>query len=94
MEVVAGPSSGFRCTFHSTNESQLPLTLGRVPPCGLLFNDSEVSGKHAMINWNSSVQMFLLGLVHFFLCIQILLTSYVIVLFLITEVEMGADRHG
>lgn len=66
VEVVAGPSSGFRYTLHSTNESQLPLTLGRVPPCGLLFNDSEVSGKHAMINWNSSVQMFLLGLVHFF----------------------------
>ncbi|ONM52410.1 kinase associated protein phosphatase1 [Zea mays] len=30
----------------------LPITLGRVPPSDLVLKDSEVSGKHAQINWN------------------------------------------
>lgn len=30
------------------------MTLGRVSPSDLLLKDSEVSGKHAMINWNSN----------------------------------------
>lgn len=51
LEVIAGPSSGLRFSIHSTSSSRLPLTLGRVSS-DLLLKDSEVSGKHAMINWN------------------------------------------
>ncbi|XP_068659529.1 protein phosphatase 2C 70-like [Aristolochia californica] len=52
LEVISGPSCGLRCSLQSTNISQLPLTLGRVPPSDLILKDSEVSGKHALINWN------------------------------------------
>eukprot|EP00268_Persea_americana_P038762 TRINITY_DN3838_c0_g2_i2.p1 TRINITY_DN3838_c0_g2~~TRINITY_DN3838_c0_g2_i2.p1 ORF type:complete len:692 (-),score=135.18 TRINITY_DN3838_c0_g2_i2:52-2127(-) len=52
LEVKSGPSRGLCCTLQSTNNSRLPFILGRVPPSGLLLKDSEVSGKHAMINWN------------------------------------------
>lgn len=52
LEVISGPSCGLRCTLQSANTSRLPFTLGRVPPSDLLLKDSEVSGKHAMINWN------------------------------------------
>ncbi|KAK4587185.1 hypothetical protein RGQ29_024059 [Quercus rubra] len=54
LEVISGPSCGLRCSVQSTNTSRLPLTLGRVSPSDLLLKDSEVSGKHAMINWNSN----------------------------------------
>ncbi|XWS54014.1 hypothetical protein CRYUN_Cryun10bG0051500 [Craigia yunnanensis] len=54
LEVVSGPSCGLRCSVQSTSTSRLPLTLGRVSPSDLLLKDSEVSGKHAMINWNSN----------------------------------------
>ncbi|WOH16028.1 hypothetical protein DCAR_0935577 [Daucus carota subsp. sativus] len=54
LEVISGPSRGLRYSTHSTNKSGLPLTLGRVSPSALLLKDSEVSGKHAMINWNSN----------------------------------------
>ncbi|XP_030974830.1 protein phosphatase 2C 70 [Quercus lobata] len=54
LEVISGPSRGLRCSVQSTNTSRLPLTLGRVSPSDLLLKDSEVSGKHAMINWNSN----------------------------------------
>ena len=33
----------------------LPMTLGRVPQSDLVLKDSEVSGKHAQINWNANV---------------------------------------
>ncbi|XP_059632540.1 protein phosphatase 2C 70 [Cornus florida] len=52
LEVISGPSRGLRCSVQSTNTSRLPLTLGRVSPSDLLLKDSEVSGKHALINWN------------------------------------------
>ncbi|MED6157147.1 hypothetical protein PIB30_020648 [Stylosanthes scabra] len=52
LEVNDGPSRGIRCSIQSSNASRLPLTLGRVSPSDLLLNDSEVSGKHAQINWN------------------------------------------
>ncbi|KAG4992947.1 hypothetical protein JHK86_029774 [Glycine max] len=52
LEVISGPSRGLRYSVESTNPSRLPLTLGRVSPSDLLMKDSEVSGKHAMINWN------------------------------------------
>ncbi|KDP40139.1 hypothetical protein JCGZ_02137 [Jatropha curcas] len=51
LEVISGPSRGLRCSIQSTSSSRLPLTLGRVSS-DLLLKDSEVSGKHAMINWN------------------------------------------
>ncbi|EEF45364.1 protein phosphatase 2C 70 [Ricinus communis] len=51
LEVISGPSRGLRCSIKSTSASRLPLTLGRVSS-DLLLKDSEVSGKHAMINWN------------------------------------------
>lgn len=56
LEVISGPSFGIRCSIESTNISGLPLTLGRVSPSALLLKDSEVSGKHAMINWNLNVK--------------------------------------
>ncbi|GAB4851119.1 hypothetical protein Ancab_030413 [Ancistrocladus abbreviatus] len=52
LEVITGPSRGLHHSLQSTNTSKLPLTLGRNSPSDLLLKDSEVSGKHAMINWN------------------------------------------
>ncbi|CAN0886927.1 Protein phosphatase 2C 70 [Linum grandiflorum] len=52
LEVISGPSSGQHCTVQSTSSSRLTVTLGRVSS-DLLVKDSEVSGKHAMINWNA-----------------------------------------
>ncbi|KAL8139575.1 hypothetical protein V2J09_005596 [Rumex salicifolius] len=52
LEVITGPSQGLNHSVQSTNTNKLPLTLGRVPPSDLLLRDSEVSGRHAMINWN------------------------------------------
>ncbi|GMI64517.1 kinase associated protein phosphatase, ROOT ATTENUATED GROWTH 1 [Hibiscus trionum] len=54
LEVVSGPSRGTRCSVQSTDTSRLVLILGRVSPSDLLLKDSEVSGKHAMITWNSN----------------------------------------
>ncbi|XP_010546878.1 PREDICTED: protein phosphatase 2C 70-like isoform X2 [Tarenaya hassleriana] len=53
LEVISGPSVGLRFSVESTSIN-LPLTLGRVSPSGLLVKDFEVSGKHAQINWNST----------------------------------------
>ncbi|GAB4849776.1 hypothetical protein Ancab_004572 [Ancistrocladus abbreviatus] len=52
LEVITGPSRGLCHSLRSTNASKLPLTLGRNSPSDLLLKDLEVSGKHAMINWN------------------------------------------
>ncbi|KAL6970392.1 protein-serine,threonine phosphatase [Sarracenia purpurea var. burkii] len=52
LEIISGPSRGLCCSVQSTNASRLPLTLGRIAPSDLLLQDSEVSGKHALINWN------------------------------------------
>ncbi|KQK20371.1 hypothetical protein BRADI_1g54116v3, partial [Brachypodium distachyon] len=52
LEVIAGPCQGISCSRQSTSPT-LPITLGRVPPSELVLRDSEVSGKHAQINWNS-----------------------------------------
>ncbi|KAF5752301.1 protein phosphatase 2C 70-like [Tripterygium wilfordii] len=54
LDVISGPSRGLRCCSQSTSASGQTLTLGRVSPSDLLLKDSEVSGKHAMINWNSN----------------------------------------
>ncbi|KAI9195981.1 hypothetical protein LWI28_020010 [Acer negundo] len=54
LEIVSGPSRGLCFNIQSTDASRLPLTLGRVPPSELLLKDSEVSGKHALIDWNSN----------------------------------------
>ncbi|ONI28672.1 hypothetical protein PRUPE_1G154400 [Prunus persica] len=61
LEVISGPSQGLRCSVQSTNSARLPLTLGRVPPSDLLLKDSEVSGKHALINWNSNWELVDMG---------------------------------
>ncbi|KAJ1288616.1 hypothetical protein BS78_02G101600 [Paspalum vaginatum] len=53
LEVIAGPSHGISCSRQSSRPSMLPITLGRVPPSDLVLKDSEVSGKHARINWNA-----------------------------------------
>ncbi|KAF8016918.1 hypothetical protein BT93_H2194 [Corymbia citriodora subsp. variegata] len=52
LEFISGPSQGTCFSIHSIDTSKLPLTLGRVSPSDLLVKDSEVSGRHAMINWN------------------------------------------
>lgn len=52
LEVISGPCQGLQHSMQSTDTSRLPLTLGRVTPSDILVMDSEVSGKHAMINWN------------------------------------------
>ncbi|KAI3510921.1 hypothetical protein L1887_18060 [Cichorium endivia] len=54
LEVISGPSCGARYSIQSTNKSKLPSTLGRVSPSDVLVTDSEVSGKHAKINWDPS----------------------------------------
>uniref|UniRef100_A0ACD5XDM1 Uncharacterized protein n=1 Tax=Avena sativa TaxID=4498 RepID=A0ACD5XDM1_AVESA len=54
LEVIAGPSHGISRYLQSDNTSMLPMTLGRVPQSDLVFKDSEVSGKHAQINWNAN----------------------------------------
>ncbi|KAL6503446.1 hypothetical protein OROGR_025369 [Orobanche gracilis] len=52
LEVISGPSHGLQYTIQSTNTSKLPVTIGRVSPGDVILKDSEVSGKHVMINWN------------------------------------------
>lgn len=57
LEIISGPSRGAHYSLQSTNKSKLPSTLGRVSPSDVLVVDSEVSGKHAMINWNLNVSV-------------------------------------
>ncbi|ONK78018.1 uncharacterized protein A4U43_C02F13340 [Asparagus officinalis] len=52
LEVIAGPAYGVCCSRLSTNTSMLPVIIGRVLPSNFVVKDSEVSGKHALINWN------------------------------------------
>ncbi|WOL08846.1 protein phosphatase 2C 70 isoform X1 [Canna indica] len=52
LEVISGPSQGLCISRESAHTNMPPLTLGRVAPSDLLLKDSEVSGKHANINWN------------------------------------------
>ncbi|KFK26172.1 hypothetical protein AALP_AA8G212200 [Arabis alpina] len=54
LEVIAGPATGLQHAVHSTSTSKLPVSLGRVSPADLILKDSEVSGKHAQITWNST----------------------------------------
>ncbi|CAO2832083.1 unnamed protein product [Amaranthus hypochondriacus] len=53
LEVISGPTRGLHISLCSSDDSKLPLILGRVPPSNLLLKDLEVSGKHALIKWNS-----------------------------------------
>ncbi|XP_018442322.2 protein phosphatase 2C 70 [Raphanus sativus] len=53
LEVISGPSLGLQYAVHSTSNSKLPVNLGRVSS-DMILKDSEVSGKHAQITWNSS----------------------------------------
>ncbi|XP_010492983.1 PREDICTED: protein phosphatase 2C 70-like [Camelina sativa] len=52
LEVIAGPAIGLQHAVNSTITS--PVKLGRVSPADLVLKDSEVSGKHAQITWNST----------------------------------------
>ncbi|XP_010420727.1 PREDICTED: protein phosphatase 2C 70 [Camelina sativa] len=52
LEVIAGPAIGLQHAVNSTSTS--PVKLGRVSPADLVLKDSEVSGKHAQITWNST----------------------------------------
>ncbi|CAN8244105.1 unnamed protein product [Cochlearia groenlandica] len=54
LEVIAGPSIGLQHAVHSASISKLPVNLGRVSPSDLVLKDTEVSGKHAQITWNST----------------------------------------
>ncbi|CAH8271605.1 unnamed protein product [Arabidopsis lyrata] len=54
LEVIAGPAIGLQHVVNSTSSSKLPVKLGRVSPSDLALKDSEVSGKHAQITWNST----------------------------------------
>lgn len=63
LEVISGPCRGLRFSVHSTSTSKLPVTFGRVSPCDILLKDSEVSGKHALINWNLNVNFFITRLI-------------------------------
>ncbi|KAG2300116.1 hypothetical protein Bca4012_011724 [Brassica carinata] len=53
LEVISGPSLGLQYAVHSTSTSKLPVSLGRVSS-DMILKDSEVSGKHAQITWNST----------------------------------------
>lgn len=54
LEVISGPSLGLQYAVHSTSTSKIPVNLGRVSS-DMILKDSEVSGKHAQITWNSTV---------------------------------------
>uniref|UniRef100_A0A1J3FE42 protein-serine/threonine phosphatase n=2 Tax=Noccaea caerulescens TaxID=107243 RepID=A0A1J3FE42_NOCCA len=54
LEVIAGPAIGLQYAVHSKSTSKLPVNLGRVSPADMVLKDSEVSGKHAQITWNSA----------------------------------------
>ncbi|KAL9265405.1 phosphatase 2C 70-like protein [Drosera capensis] len=54
LEVITGPSRGLSYSLRSSSTSEMPFTLGRNSPCDLVLKDSEVSGKHALIKWNSN----------------------------------------
>ncbi|KAH9322225.1 hypothetical protein KI387_016864, partial [Taxus chinensis] len=53
LEVISGPSSGVLISQQPEGISDLSLRIGRVPQNDLVVNDPEVSGKHALVNWNS-----------------------------------------
>ncbi|WZZ22021.1 hypothetical protein YC2023_123408 [Brassica napus] len=53
LEVISGPSIGLQYAVQSTSTSKLPVKLGRVSS-DMILKDSEVSGKHAQITWNST----------------------------------------
>lgn len=55
LEVISGPSAGLRISQHAKEKQSIVLTVGRIPQNDLVLNDPEVSGKHALISWNSKV---------------------------------------
>lgn len=64
---MAGSSYGHCCSRLSTNTFMLPMIIGRVPPSDFIVKDSEVSGKHAQINWNMNVSIISQLFVHLFI---------------------------
>lgn len=59
LEVISGPSRGICYSIDSTDTMKLPLIIGRVSPVDILLKDSEVSAKHANINWDVNVSLAL-----------------------------------
>ncbi|XP_002970567.2 protein phosphatase 2C 70 isoform X1 [Selaginella moellendorffii] len=55
LEVLTGPSAGNRLLRTLPEDGGLALSIGRISQNDLVLNDSEVSGKHAVINWNCDV---------------------------------------
>ncbi|BBN16827.1 protein MpPP2C_KAPP [Marchantia polymorpha subsp. ruderalis] len=55
LEVISGPSAGVHISQQSKKGSGLTLTVGRILQNDLVLNDPEVSGKHALISWNSKI---------------------------------------
>ncbi|KAG0565124.1 hypothetical protein KC19_8G166700 [Ceratodon purpureus] len=54
LEVIAGPVAGLRVEKQVVGSTAV-LTIGRLPQNDLALNDSEVSGKHVLISWNSKL---------------------------------------
>lgn len=61
LEVISGPSAGVHISQQSKKGSGLTLTVGRILQNDLVLNDPEVSGKHALISWNSKVSFLYLA---------------------------------
>lgn len=92
LEVIAGPAIGLQHAVHSTSTSKLPVNLGRVSPADLVLKDSEVSGRHAQITWNSTVRSYIVYLFDFSMSLLTLCVTPAAAL--ISEIEMGAGRYG
>lgn len=96
LEVISGPSRGLHFSQTSTSTSKPRVTLGRLSPCHIsLLTDSEVSGKHALISWNSNV--YVLNLLHFqtfsndsFICLLYLIKK----MYFLTDIKMGTGGYG
>ncbi|KAJ7565196.1 hypothetical protein O6H91_02G052200 [Diphasiastrum complanatum] len=52
LEVISGPSAGISIA-HEPLQGVTSVTVGRISQNHLVLNDPEVSGKHALITWNS-----------------------------------------
>ncbi|KAG0470223.1 hypothetical protein HPP92_016923 [Vanilla planifolia] len=51
--ISSSPCEGVNHVRGKDDTTILPLTLGRVSPSDLILKDSEVSGRHAFIDWNT-----------------------------------------
>lgn len=96
LEVISGPSKGLHFSQTSTSTSKPQVTLGRLSPCHIsLLTDSEVSGKHALISWNSNVLV-----PNLFYFQTFLIDPFISLLYLIKkmclpiDIKMGIGGYG